>query len=70
VGVCDENCIDLDLKLYDQNGNIIDYDTGEDNTPLVTVTPDRPRGFKIKVEMSTCNVSSCDYGVGIFPRSL
>ncbi len=68
LGVCDEDCTDLDLTLYDENGNMIDSDTAYDDTPLVTITPQWTGQFTIKVEMPTCYVAPCYYGVGVFVR--
>ncbi|GEM_PF-5072668 len=70
LGVCDKDCEDIDLKLYDHNGKIIDYDTSSDNTPLVTVKAEEAQELKIKVEMSTCAVAPCYYGIGVFERSM
>lgn len=70
LGVCDKDCEDIDLKLYDNNGKIIDYDTASDNTPLVTVTTEETQELKIKIEMSTCAVAPCYYGIGVFERSM
>lgn len=34
VGVCDDDCKDMDLKLYDDNGRLVDSDTAADDTPI------------------------------------
>jgi hypothetical protein len=39
VGVCDNDCQDLDLILYDDNGNRVASDVQRDDTPVVKVTP-------------------------------
>ncbi len=69
VGVCDNDCRDLDLELYDENGNLIDKDFEDDDLPQVSVTADWTGTFKLKVLMENCAESYCYYGVGVFdPR--
>lgn len=45
----DENIRDLDILLYDENGNLIDHDTSTDNIPVVSVTPKWTGSFKLNV---------------------
>ena len=69
VGVCDNDCRDLDLELYDENGNLIDKDVQNDDMPEVIVRPKSTGTFKLKVVMENCSESYCYYGVGVFdPR--
>ena len=66
IGVCDNDCPDLDLKLYDENGNLIDKDTAPDSTPVIRVTPRWTGAFYVRVIMSECEDNPCWYGVGEF----
>jgi hypothetical protein len=68
VGVCDEDCRDIDLRLYDDNGNLVGSDVGPDRYPLVRVSPRWSGQFQVKVTMANCTSSTCYYGVGIFGR--
>jgi hypothetical protein len=68
VGVCDEDCRDIDLSLYDENNNLIDSDTALDDYPMVEVDPKWNGRFKVEVTMANCNASTCYYGVGVFAR--
>lgn len=68
VGVCDEDCRDIDLRVYDENGNLVDSDTGADDYPLVRVSPRWSGQFQVKVTMANCTASTCYYGMGIFGR--
>lgn len=68
VGVCDEDCRDIDLLLYDGNGNLIDSDTSSGDVPSVSVRPRWTGSFRIRVNMHRCYASSCYYGVGVFGR--
>ncbi|WP_225977448.1 hypothetical protein [Nostoc sp. CENA543] len=68
VGVCDEDCNDIDLKLYDDNGNLIASDTETDDNPVVTVSPRWNARFKIRVVMPKCSNAPCRYGIGVFGK--
>ena len=39
MGVCDEDCHDIDLRLYDPDGDEVDSDVRVDDWPIVSVTP-------------------------------
>jgi Bacterial pre-peptidase C-terminal domain len=68
MGACDTDCSDLDLTLYDGNGNVVDSDVLPDDAPLVTVTVSRSGAFTIEVSMATCSAEPCRYGIGVFGR--
>jgi hypothetical protein len=69
VGVCDNDCSDLDLRLYDENYRLIDSDTEPDATPVIKVTPMWTGVFHVRVIMSHCDRSPCWYGLGEFEPS-
>ncbi|WP_199330935.1 MULTISPECIES: hypothetical protein [unclassified Calothrix] len=68
LGVCDQDCRDIDLRLYDEDGNLIDSDTGYDDYPAVRVRPRWSGKFQIKVTMAKCRANYCYYGIGAFGR--
>ncbi|MGB3669184.1 MAG: hypothetical protein WA984_03675 [Phormidesmis sp.] len=68
VGVCDEDCSDLDIVLYDDNGNIVASDLQPDDFPVVTVTPRWNAQFTINVRMVSCSIAPCRFGVSAFGR--
>ncbi|NEO47658.1 MAG: hypothetical protein F6K55_27465 [Moorea sp. SIO4A3] len=68
VSFCDDACLDIDLGLYDNNGQTLDYDTDYGQYPIVQVTPRGSGKFMVKVGMPHCVSSSCYYGVGIFAK--
>ncbi|MGA1357124.1 MAG: protein kinase domain-containing protein [Prochlorothrix sp.] len=69
VAACDEDCSDLDLVLYDDNGNEIDTDTGTDDFPIVEVAPAWNATFSLEVQMYNCSATTCVYGVGVFSKA-
>ncbi|MBE9014220.1 DUF4148 domain-containing protein [Pseudanabaenaceae cyanobacterium LEGE 13415] len=65
-GVCDNDCRDIDLALYDDNGRLIASDTKNDDIPIVFVTPAWNARFTIRVNMVSCSNAPCRYGVGAY----
>jgi hypothetical protein len=68
VGVCDGDCTDLDIALYDENNNLIDQDTLTDDRPIVKVTPRRSARFRMEVTMASCSDEPCYYAVAVYGR--
>lgn len=68
VGKCDNDCSDVDFKLYDENDNLISEDTATDDVPLVSVTPRRTAQFRLEVIMASCRTSQCGWGVAIVAK--
>jgi hypothetical protein len=68
VGVCDQDCSDLDLTLVDQNNNVISQDTSSDNQPTVSVAPTWTGPFTVHVQMYQCTVQPCYFAVALFGR--
>lgn len=66
VGVCDEDCSDIDLTIIDDDGDVIDEDILEDNFPIVSVSPRRDAAYTIEVDMYECDVEPCYFGIAIF----
>ncbi|MGZ8376174.1 MAG: hypothetical protein ACXW05_21115 [Gemmatirosa sp.] len=63
IGKCDNDCTDLDFRLYDENSQLVASDTGADDIPMVSVAPRRSATFTLRVSMATCSTSRCGWGV-------
>ena len=68
VGACDVDCSDLDLRLFDENGNVVDDDLLSDDRPIVAVTPRHTAIFHARATMAMCQSSPCAMGFGVFSR--
>jgi hypothetical protein len=68
VGVCDEDCSDLDLQVFDSNGNLVASDRDNDDIPVVPISPRWTGQFTVRAEMARCSTNPCYYGVGVFGR--
>ena len=66
VAVCDSDCGDIDLVIYDEVGAEVASDVEEDDHPVV-----RPRGegdYSVEVQMVDCAAATCAYAVQVFRR--
>lgn len=68
VGVCDNDCPDIDLALFDQAGNEIDSDYEDDAVPMVEISPAGTGSYRIHVYMASCKSEPCFYGVAAFAQ--
>lgn len=66
LGVCDNDCIDLDLGLYSQAGELLSEDVETDDYPLVGVSVAEKAIYRVKVVMADCSTAPCRYGLGVY----
>ncbi|MBL8547572.1 MAG: energy transducer TonB [Hyphomonadaceae bacterium] len=70
IGICDDDCTDLDLALHDQGGTLVTQDTAPNGRPIVGVIPHRDGRFTIQVQMPTCSAAPCYYAVALYGRPI
>lgn len=68
VSVCDIDCHDIDLYVYDENGQLIDQDEKRDVIPVLYIRPRWTGEFRIRVKMFDCGREPCYFGIGVFAR--
>lgn len=68
VGVCDERCHDLDMRLYDPHGRIVAQDVLEDDVPVIHVQPGFTGQHTIEAAMVRCEGSPCWYALNVYSR--
>ncbi|MBC7767263.1 MAG: toll/interleukin-1 receptor domain-containing protein [Phycisphaerales bacterium] len=68
IGVCDNDCANFDLFLYDQNNNVISQDNLQDATPIVSVAPQWTGPFTVQAVMQNCTVAPCYYALVLYGR--
>lgn len=66
VGVCDDDCTDLDIILYDSDGDVVDRDMLDDDKPVVSVSGKSGGRYRMNVSMASCSTSVCYYSVAIY----
>ncbi|NKB89424.1 MAG: hypothetical protein GKS06_14495 [Acidobacteria bacterium] len=68
VGVCDGDCSDLDLLLYDRDDNVVLQDIEMDDYPVLVSPSGRSGVHYIEAAMPSCSVEPCYYAVQVFHR--
>jgi hypothetical protein len=68
LAVCDDDCLDMDLGLYDDSGMLVSQDLKADDHPVVAVRPPRTAVYTVRAAMIHCADPPCRYGVGVFQR--
>jgi hypothetical protein len=68
VGVCDNRCGDLDLRLRDPNDREIARDVLEDSVPVIHVRPYATGQHAIDVEMQGCTGAPCWFAFNVYSR--
>jgi hypothetical protein len=67
LAVCDEDCSDIDLRLY-SGSTLVSEDVQVDDYPVVTVKPSTSHDYRLEAVMASCSSSPCRYGVAIYSR--
>jgi len=68
VGVCDQACNDLDLRILNPRGEIIALDTRSNARPVVDVRAEMFGRHTIEVGMLDCDAPRCRYAVNVYTR--
>jgi hypothetical protein len=68
LGVCDNDCTDVDLRVYDPMGNMLGEDIAVDDHPVVEFVAPSTGQYRVNVIMATCNTNPCYYGVQVYAR--
>ncbi len=66
LGVCDDDCRNLNMKLYDEDGQFVGADTGPGSTADLEIQPRHTQDFILRMIMKRCNREPCYYGLGVY----
>jgi hypothetical protein len=65
---CDQDCVDLDMKIIDDSGDVVatlaDYED-----PVLQLDTTRTAEYRIILSL-TCRMDPCRYGIAIFARTV
>ncbi|NES07924.1 MAG: hypothetical protein F6K22_37140 [Okeania sp. SIO2F4] len=71
LGVCDDNCTDLNLTLKNEQGAKIANDEKEDGIPVISFTPTKNSDYRITARPDKCTTEKCEFGMVLFvPKSV
>jgi len=65
IGVCDENCSDLDMIVRDRSGREVGRDFDVDDVPMVALERATAGRYTVEMAMADCT-GQCHWGVGVF----
>lgn len=69
LGVCDSDCVDLDLRAHAPGGDrVLDEDVNTDDVPILTFVAPEDGPHPITVVMSDCRTELCYFGVRVLAR--
>lgn len=68
VGVCNERCADLDLRMFDASGQIVTADTLADDVPILRVRPEVTGNYAIQADMARCAAQTCWFAFNVYAR--
>lgn len=69
MGVCDDDCQDLDLAVM-KGSQEMERDTTADDWPLVELTPVLNPNYQLTVTMYRCSTPSCGYQISVWTRPI
>jgi hypothetical protein len=65
TGVCDDDCDDLDLYVYNSAGRLLDSDLKRDAAPTVGFNLTQRSQIRLVASMASCSAEPCYYGVRV-----
>lgn len=65
VGVCDNDCEDLDLRVS-IGDEMVTEDVLDDDVPIVNFSAKNETRYSVKVSMVTCKADPCFWGIAVF----
>lgn len=68
VAACDTDCNDIDLQIGNRDGQVLEIDDEDDDSPIVLFTPSRSGTFSLTVSMISCSQAPCAFGVTTLAR--
>lgn len=63
VGVCDANCSDVDLVVFNPDGSEAGSDLLPDDAPIVMIENAPAGTYRVRVSMPGCSATMCGFGV-------
>ncbi len=65
VGVCDDNCSDVDLRIFGPSGAKVAEDVQQNATPTLEFTAPAAGRYRLAIEMVACSANPCAWGVQV-----
>jgi hypothetical protein len=69
VGICDEDCVGLELAMFAENDYEIEAARRPTNAPILRTTPRDSAPYRVQVVMAACRLNPCWAGVALYHRA-
>lgn len=66
MGDCDEDCIDLDLGIYNASGKLLGEDRLDDFYPIVTFVSESEGRIELELDLVDCAAAYCYAAYSVF----
>lgn len=66
--VCDNDCSDVDLEVFDARGGFVGRDVQTNDTPYVEITPTQDGVAYARIWLAACESEPCYVGARVFRR--
>jgi len=66
IGVCDDDCLNLNMRLYDEDGEFVGANTRVGTHPDLEIIPRHTQRFTLRMIMKRCAADPCYYGLGVY----
>lgn len=70
VAVCDYDCSDVDLVVFDDDGATLASDVLEDDFPIINLEIPEASTLTFEVRMVDCSTATCGYGFRLYREDL
>ncbi len=68
VGVCDQDCRDVDLRIFGPDGTMIAEDLALDDHPVLHFRAPATGQYRLVIMMANCTANPCYWGVQVFGK--
>jgi hypothetical protein len=68
LGVCDNECSDVDIEVLDSSGAVVGSDVLTDDIPIVNVEPRTDTTYNVRIMLKNCTVAPCYVGARVLQQ--
>jgi len=68
VGVCDDACAELAIRIKDKDGKVIARPLVDDIFPLIYIDVEDNTELQLEIDISKCQLATCLYGLRAFHK--
>lgn len=66
LGICDNDCTNVDLRVFNLNGQNIGEDVTPDDIPIVELQPTGTGTVQLEANMITCSQAPCYHAIEVY----